>query len=46
MSNMRGIKSGSVEVFNSEGKWYDKESYETFGAEVGAYNYNEIEFVK
>ena len=41
-----GGKSIHVEVFNSEGKWYDKESYETFGAEVGAYNYNEIEFVK
>ena len=41
-----GGKSIYVEVFNSEGKWYDKESYETFGAEVGAYNYSEIEFVK
>ena len=40
-----GGKSIYVEVFNSEGKWYDKESYETFGAEVGADNYNEIEFI-
>ena len=46
MSNMRGIKSGSVEVFNSEGKWYAKEGYETFGADVAAYKDNEIEFVK
>ena len=40
-----GGKSIHVEVFNAEGKWYAKEGYETFGAEVGAYNDNEIEFI-
>ena len=41
-----GGKSGHVEVFNADGKWYAKEGYERFGADVAAYNGNEIEFVK
>ena len=41
-----GGKSGHVEVFNADGKWYAKEGYEMFGADVAAYNDNEIEFVK
>ena len=45
MSNMRGTKSGHVEVFDADGKWYAKEGYERFGADVAAYNGNEIEFV-
>ena len=44
MSNMRGTKSGSVEVFLSEGKWYSKEGYEKYGDEVSPYNDCEIEF--
>lgn len=43
MSNMMGSKSGSVEVFLSDGKWYAKEGYERFGADT--YNVSEIEFV-
>ena len=42
---MMGSKSGSVEVFLSDGKWYAKEGYEMFGADVAAYNDSEIEFV-
>ena len=42
----RGGKSGHVEVFNADGKWYAKEGYEMFGADVAAYKDNEIEFVK
>ena len=38
-------KSGHVEVFNADGKWYAKEGYEMFGADVAAYNDSEIEFV-
>ena len=41
-----GGKSGHVEMFNADGKWYAKEGYERFGADVAAYNGNEIEFVK
>ena len=41
-----GGKSGHVEVFNADGKWYAREGYEKFGADVAAYNDNEIEFVK
>ena len=46
MSNMMGSKSGSVEVFLSDGKLYSREGYEMFGADVAAYRVNEIEFVK
>ena len=42
----RGGKSGHVEVFNADGKWYAKEGYEMFGENVAAYKDNEIEFVK
>lgn len=40
-----GGKSAHVEVFNADGKWYAREGYEKFGADVAAYNDNEIEFV-
>lgn len=46
MSNMMGSKIGSVAVFLSDGKWYAKEGYERFGADVSPYKVNEIEFVK
>ena len=39
-------KSGSVEVFNADGKWYAREGYERFGADVSPYKVNEIEFVE
>ena len=39
-------KSGSVEVFNADGKWYAREGYERFGADVSPYKVNEIEFIK
>ena len=42
---MIGGKSGHVEVFNADGKWYAKEGYEKFGADVAAYNDIEIESV-
>ena len=41
-----GGKSRHVEVFNADGKWYAREGYEMFGANVDAYKNNEIEFVK
>lgn len=41
-----GGKSGRVEVFKADGKWYAKEGYEIFGAEISPYKVNEIEFVK
>lgn len=41
----RGGKSGNVEVFDANGKWYAREGYEMFGADVAAYNDSEIEFV-
>ena len=44
MSNMRGTKSGSVEVFLAEGKRYSKEGYEKCGDRVSPYNNVEIEF--
>ena len=39
-------KSEHVEVFNADGKWYAREGYERFGANVDAYKDDEIEFVK
>ena len=42
----RGGKSGHVEVFNADGKWYAREGYEMFGADISPYKVNEIEFVK
>ena len=42
----RGGKSGHVEVFNADGKWYSREGYERFGEDIAAYKVNEIEFVK
>ena len=36
---------GTTEV-NADGKWYAKEGYEMFGADVSPYNINQIEFVK
>ena len=36
----------NVEVFRDYGKWYSRIGYEKFGADVAAYNGNEIEFVK
>ena len=41
-----GGKSGYVEVFNADGKWYAREGYEKFGADVSPYKVNEIELVK
>ena len=38
-------KIGLVEVFRDYGKWYAREGYEMFGADVAAYNDSEIEFV-
>lgn len=37
-------KSGSVEVFLADGKWYAKEGYEKYGNTVSPYNDGEIEF--
>lgn len=39
-----GGKSGFVEVFRADGKWYAREGYEKFGKNVAAYNDSEIEF--
>ena len=39
-------KSGLIEVFLADGKWYARKGYEMFGADVDAYKNNEIEFVK
>lgn len=41
-----GGKIGLVEVFCADGKWYAREGYEMFGADVAAYKDREIEFVK
>ena len=41
-----GGNSAQVEVFNADGKWYAREGYERFGADVSPYNDNEIEFDK
>ena len=41
-----GGKDTHVELFNADGKWYAKEGYEMFGADVAAYNSSEIEFVE
>ena len=40
-----GGKSGRVEVFRADGKWYAREGYESFGADVSPYKNGEIEFV-
>ena len=40
-----GGKSGRVEVFLADGKWYAREGYESFGADVSPYKNGEIEFV-
>lgn len=39
-----GGKSGLVEVFLSDGKWYAREGYERFGENVAPYKDSEIEF--
>ena len=39
-------KSGRVEVFRADGKWYAREGYERFGADVSPYKNGEIEFDK
>lgn len=41
-----GGKSGLVEVFLADGKWYAREGYERFGAHVSPYKDGEIEFDK
>lgn len=41
-----GGKSGHVEVFYADGKWYSREGYEMFGTDIDAYKDSEIEFVK
>ena len=41
-----GGKSAQVEVFRDYSKLYARIGYEMFGADVAAYNYSEIEFVK
>ena len=38
-------KSGLVEVFSADGKWYAREGYESFGADVSPHKNGEIEFV-
>ena len=44
--SIRGrIWNKRVEVFNADGKWYAREVYERFGADVSPYKVNEIEFV-
>ena len=37
-------KSGLVEVFCADGKWYAREGYEKFGENVAPYKDSEIEF--
>ena len=37
-------KSGLVEVFSADGKWYAREGYERFGENVASYKDSEIEF--
>lgn len=37
-------KSGLVEVFLADGKWYAREGYERFGENVAPYKDSEIEF--
>lgn len=37
-------KSGIVEVFRADGKWYAREGYEKFGDNVSPYKNGEIEF--
>lgn len=39
-----GSKSRRVEVFRACGKWYAREGYERFGADVAPYKDEEIEF--
>ena len=39
-----GGKSGRVEVFLADGKWYAREGYEKFGEHVAPYKDCEIEF--
>ena len=39
-----GGKSGHVEVFLADGKWYAREGYEKFGENVAPYKDSEIEF--
>ena len=39
-----GGKSGHVEVFLADGKWYAREGYERFGENVAPYKDSEIEF--
>ena len=41
-----GGKIGLVEVFLADGKWYSREGYERFGADVAPYKDGEIEFDK
>ena len=41
-----GCQRGPEDMFQADGKWYAKEGYERFGADVSPYNGNEIEFVK
>ena len=38
-------KSGLVKVFGADGKWYSREGYERFGADVAPYKDGEIEFI-
>ena len=40
----RGGKSGHVEVFNADGKWYARVGYERFGTNVAPYEDVEISF--
>ena len=41
-----GGKSGQIELFKADGKWYSRIGYEMFGEDIAAYNDNEIEFDK
>lgn len=38
-------RSGRVEVFRADGKWYAREGYEKFGDDVSPYKDSEIDFV-
>ena len=38
-------KSGLVKVFGADGKWYAREGYERFGADVAPYKDGEIELI-
>lgn len=40
-----GSKSGNVDVFRADGKWYARKGYEMFGEDVSPYKDSEIELL-